>query len=377
MLYPPELRGHATIIIKASTFCHEAIVASFISSSKTTRPMSLFRRSKTSSSDGSTRAIVTGSVAVGALITSLIVRKLRKDARGGGDEAGPALEAHVGEREIMEGRYRFYEHSGSGTPIVLLHSINAAGSSYEMKPIFDALVAETQRPVYALEWFGFGLSDRPPVTYTPALFQRQLRRFLSEHVKEPADVIAYSLGAEFAVLTAESHPFLFRSLVLIVPTGLDADDSYGALRSGLVRAAEKSGIFELAFSRLARPETLERFYREQIFAEGSPVPPDLVDYATRTTRARGAANAAAAFIAGDLFSPADVLRAYKQVSVPMTIIAPSRGPSDISSFERLGDLERSAHTSITVYRPESGFMPQFEAPDVVRQIVDSVTTVQP
>src|SRR5690625_2713643 len=88
------------------------------------------------------RALVTGSVAAGAIVTGALVWAFRKRVLRIQD-LPPAIDADVHEMEIMEGRYRFYAREGKGIPIVLLHSVNAVASSFEMKPIFDHLCAST------------------------------------------------------------------------------------------------------------------------------------------------------------------------------------------------------------------------------------------
>ena len=48
-------------------------------------------------------------------------------------------------------------------PLLLVHSINAAGSAYEIRPLYEHY--RRLRPVYALELPGFGFSDRRDEEY--------------------------------------------------------------------------------------------------------------------------------------------------------------------------------------------------------------------
>ncbi|HEU4454242.1 MAG TPA: alpha/beta fold hydrolase, partial [Longimicrobium sp.] len=115
--------------------------------------------------------------------------------------------------------YAYYVREGRGRPVVLLHSINAAASAHEMRPLAKALLRDRERPVYALEWIGFGHSDRPEIEYEPEVMEDQLEHFL-ERVVRPAggaDVIGLSLGADYAAEVARRRPDLVRSLVAIEP----------------------------------------------------------------------------------------------------------------------------------------------------------------
>ncbi|GAC1631487.1 MAG: hypothetical protein NVS9B10_24950 [Nevskia sp.] len=52
-------------------------------------------------------------------------------------------------------------------PLLLIHSINASGSAYEIKPLYAHYRGE--RPVLALDLPGFGCSGRSDRACTPRL----------------------------------------------------------------------------------------------------------------------------------------------------------------------------------------------------------------
>src|SRR5688572_27002094 len=93
--------------------------------------------------------------------------------------------------------YAYYSRPGVGRPVVFLHSINAVASAHEMKPLVRQFQRETGRPIHAVEWIGFGHSDRPDIAYTPDLLEAQLQHFITRVIsaREGVDVIGYSLGA--------------------------------------------------------------------------------------------------------------------------------------------------------------------------------------
>lgn len=69
----------------------------------------------------------------------------------------------------MQGRIAICCDSGSGgvaedRPLLLIHSVNAAASAFEVKPLFDYY--RSRRPVYAIDLPGFGLSDRSDRCYS-------------------------------------------------------------------------------------------------------------------------------------------------------------------------------------------------------------------
>src|SRR5258707_816325 len=80
------------------------------------------------------------------------------------------------------GQLSYYaDTSAAGRPLVLLHSVNAAGSAYEMRPLFEAY--RGKRPVYALDLPGFGFSERSNRVYSWRLFTDAILDFLETQVK--------------------------------------------------------------------------------------------------------------------------------------------------------------------------------------------------
>ena len=104
-----------------------------------------------------------------------------------------------------------------GTPLVLLHSINAAPSAMEMRPLFEYF--RDKRPVWAPDLPGFGLSDRPDARYSSGLYARWLAEWL-DRLPKPADVVALSLTGEFMARAILEQGTQVRSLSLISPTGM-------------------------------------------------------------------------------------------------------------------------------------------------------------
>ena len=222
------------------------------------------------------------------------------------------------------GRVSYYaDTSNKGMPLVLLHSVNATSSAFEMKPIFERYRGE--RPVYALDLPGFGFSDRSERLYDPNLYQRTISTFLAEVVGQPSDVVALSLSSEFAALTAVEESQYIRSLVMISPTGFDLPNT-----DWITEVAEKSGTrgtlyFGLAVPLWNRPlfdlissrPSIQYFLNKSF--EGL-VPERLVDYAYHTAHQPGAAYAPTFFLSGKLFTSNIRESVYKNLDLPVLVI---------------------------------------------------------
>lgn len=254
---------------------------------------------------------------------------------------------------------------------MLVHSFNAAASSREMKPIFEHLVAATRRPVVAMDWLGFGRSARPERDYTPALYVKQLHHVLDEAVDGPSDVVALSLGCEYAAQVALNGAPLVRRLALIAPTGLTAQRGPSSFGKAMLSAAAQTGAFDVLFYRLTRRASLQRFYERQVFLSPNAVPSSLLHYATVTTHAKGAPHAPRRFVDGSLFLNDVADTTYSRLYRPTLLLTPADPAPTVQRFDRLPDVLAANTRDLHHTTLPGGLLPQYEAPKPLFEALDA------
>jgi len=233
-------------------------------------------------------------------------------------ELPPALDApreHFATAHLKKVAY-YVAGPEMGTPLVLLHSINAAPSAFEMKPLFDHY--RVNRRVYVPELPGFGFSDRSKRTYSPELFANAINVFLSTIVKETADIVAFSLTSEFAARAALAAPERFRSLALLSPTGFNKRRLPSGITSQILHRIFTLPLFGQALYNLVTVRPSIRYFLKRSYV-GEP-PKELVDYAYVTSHQPGAKNAPFYFLSGQLFTPNAIQTLYAKLSLPVLAI---------------------------------------------------------
>jgi pimeloyl-ACP methyl ester carboxylesterase len=269
----------------------------------------------------------------------------------------------------VAGKLVYYVDHVPGTrPLVLVHSINAAASSYEMKPFFEAFRGE--RTVYALDLPGFGLSGRDDRSYGRETYRGALRRFLvdvadvggSSHLAG-VDLVALSLSAEHAAAIAVEDPALVHSLVLVSPTGLGSSSRKRKPSPALDRLATLPLVSNALYRLVASRPSLSFFLRKSFVGS---VDRGLRDYSRATVRVKGARHAPLDFLRGKPFTPDIFGEAYARLTTPTLIVYDEDA---YTSFERLGDLvKQNAHVKTARIVPSRG-LPQFEAWGAVENAV--------
>jgi len=235
----------------------------------------------------------------------------------------PLRAAIEAERHVLAtaeaGAISYYEDaSGSGRPLLLLHGIHAAASAFEMRPLFKEFRGE--RPVYALDLPGFGLSQRGGMPYTARTYVHAilhlLRNVADERPEGRADVVALSLSAEYAAAVAAELPDLINSLVLISPTGFDRATQARRTTPSWLRALARVGG-EVFFGALVTRPGLSHYLRKSFAGR---VDRALLEYSHATSHQPGAHFAPLAFVSGELFPSADPQSVYARVAAPVLVL---------------------------------------------------------
>lgn len=200
----------------------------------------------------------------------------------------------------------FYTVKGQGSPIVLIHGVYAGASSYEYRRVFDLLARQFR--VYAFDLLGFGLSTRPPLLYTPVLYEELIEDFIMQVVggaDQPVRVIASSLSAAFTIRAAAERPGIFSRLVLIEPTGFEELTSLNDTASGRFgRALLRSPLLgQATYNAIASRASIRYFLTARTYAHADAVSDDMVDYYYMSAHQPGARYAPASFISGALNTP--------------------------------------------------------------------------
>ncbi|WPL17837.1 acetoin dehydrogenase E2 subunit dihydrolipoyllysine-residue acetyltransferase [Thiorhodovibrio winogradskyi] len=249
----------------------------------------------------------------------------------------------------------YVDGPANAEPVLLLHSINAAPSAFEMKPLFDHYRAN--RRVYALELPGFGFSDRGKRVYSPELYADVIRAFLTEVVRAPADVICYSLSSEFAARAALQAPAAFRRLVLLSPTGFSPRRLPSAEAGRRLHRLFNLPGFGPALYALVTTRPSVRYFMKLSFVTSPPE--ELIDYAYATAHQPGARHAPFYFLSGQLFTPNPVEQLYAKLELPVLVIHDRDANVNFDLLPAL--IEKHGNWQATRVEPTLG-MPQWEQP---------------
>ena len=257
----------------------------------------------------------------------------------------------------LAGRMSFYaDESVAGHPLLLLHSVNAAASAYEMKPVFEYF--RGKRPVFALDLPGFGFSERADRGYSPDFFVQAILDFVDGELGGHVDMAALSLSCEFAAIAALEQPEFFSSIAMIAPTGFEGRSrnlSHGALVRRYRAAAFPLWGQALYDAMVTRPSI--NYFLQKAFA--GAVDPGFAEYSYLTAHRPGARYAPLHFVSGNLWTQ-DILEAYSMLTLPILAFCDQ---SEYGGSEMLPDFVREHANWQFECIPQAGAMPHWVRPE--------------
>ncbi len=227
-----------------------------------------------------------------------------------------------------------YETWGNadGEPLLLLPALSTVSSRNEMGAIAQQLLQQfpNKYQLIALDWPGFGDSDRLRLAYGPKFYQRFLQDFVTALFDRPITVVAAGHGASYVMALAAQN--LWHKVVLVAPTWRGPLAVMGAparVRAGLEQLVRSPLLGQFLYGLNTRPDFLKWMYRRHVFVDESKLTEAFIAQRHRGTQKPGARYAPAAFVTGGL-DPVqereDFLAYFEGLSVPLLVLVAEKAP---------------------------------------------------
>ena len=114
----------------------------------------------------------------------------------------------------------YYNKSGHGSPILLIHNIyDGYGSSYEWSKIEPILAKE--HTVYSIDLIGCGRSDKCYTIYTNFMFSALIVQFIRDVVKEPVHLVTSGNSSDFGIMASVLREDLITKITMLNPGSIE------------------------------------------------------------------------------------------------------------------------------------------------------------
>ena len=259
-----------------------------------------------------------------------------------------------------------YIRHGDGPPAVLLHGY--AGAIWNWEHQIEALGQHLT--LFIPDVLGQGLSDKPRIAYSPALYVEWLRGFLEAVGLGRAALIGHSMGAGLALGLALTHPDHVDGLILIsgFPKGVLTH-----IRGPHLRFFARAGselLFGLGYRLLGRRNF--RKFLSCLVWDRSLITPAVVERAYRLRKQYGKAQ--------PLWSSLQHVGEWETRYAPRlsSVTAPTLliwGRDDRFLPLFAGEaLHQTIPASSLIVIPDAGHLPMWERPDATNRLITEFLT---
>lgn len=263
-----------------------------------------------------TGKILTAGLAIGGTLGVLaLINRLTIS------QAGDLNALLTGEERRYPWKYGdvFYQVKGAreARPLVLIHSFAPGASSYEWRKNVDSLAEQFR--VYALDLLGFGLSDRPAISYTAETYIDLIGDFLKEVVGQPALVVAHGLSGAYATMCAYRRPQLFEKLILVSPPAELLQEHLPDLIQTVLRTLLRLPIVgEFACNVLTSRRAIQLYYDRQGYHNPGLITDQLVEHVFSSAHQENSHYPVVSLLSKDL--SADIHEPLARLRIPVVAI---------------------------------------------------------
>lgn len=126
-----------------------------------------------------------------------------------------------------------YTKKGSGSPILLIHDLTVGSSLYEYSKLVNELSKKYE--VYSIDLLGYGLSDKPNITYTNYLYVQMVTDFIKNVIGKKTDIISTGNSFPISVMVCHNDKECVKRLIGINPQSLFQANQIPSKQTRLLR----------------------------------------------------------------------------------------------------------------------------------------------
>lgn len=254
-----------------------------------------------------------------------------------------------------------YIKKGSGSPVLLLHDLTAGSSLYEYHRILGSL--SKTHEVYALDFLGYGLSDKPDMTYTNYLYVQLITDFIKNVIGKKTDVICSGDAAPIAILSCHNEKDIIDKVVTINPQSLYELNKIPSKRTKLLKMLLAAPVFgTFAFNLYTSKNAIEKKFKEEYFYQAASVKQEyILNYWESAHTSDYLSKFSYSSYLGK-YTNANIIHALKEVNNSIYIIAGKHKEDIVTTVD---NYEYYNNAIESVYIENAKGLPQLETPNEV------------
>lgn len=252
-----------------------------------------------------------------------------------------------------------YQKKGSGSPLLLVHDLAAGSSNYEYHRLINNLTEKHE--IYSIDLLGYGLSDKPSMTYTGSLYEQLINDFIMNVIKRKTSVVVTGESVPFVIMACHNNPDILNKLICINPQNLYLQNQIPSKQTQLMKLFLETPILgTFTYHVLTNRIMLEKQFQNQYFCRLDEIRDKYIANYLEAAYA-GGYNSKYAFASYvGKYMNLNILRELKNINNSILMI----GGEKEEDIKTTIDNYKYYNPAIEeVYIPNTKHLPQLETPD--------------
>ena len=163
-----------------------------------------------------------------------------------------------------------YQKKGSGAPLLLVHDLTVGSSNYEYHRLINNLTEEHE--IYSIDLLGYGLSDKPAITYTNNLYEQLISDFIKNVIKRKTSIVVTGESVPFVMLACHNNPDIINKLICINPQNLYLQNQIPSKQTKLMKLFLESPILgTFTYHVHTNRHSMEETFRTEYFCHSDEI----------------------------------------------------------------------------------------------------------
>lgn len=254
-----------------------------------------------------------------------------------------------------------YRKKGSGTPLLFVHDLTVGSSGYEFHKLIDNLTDTHE--IYTLDLLGYGMSEKPSMTYTNNLYEQLITDFIRNVIKRRTSVVVTGDSVPFIIIACHNNPEYFDKLILINPQSLYKQNLIPSTQTKFLKLVFEIPILGTFFYNILNSKnTIQKTFTKEYFYNPEKIKKNYILNYLEASQIHGC-NAKYSFASYlGKFTNSSILHALKEINNSILIIGGAK-EEDIETIIENYKFYNSAIED--VYIPQTKHLPHMEMPDDV------------
>lgn len=254
-----------------------------------------------------------------------------------------------------------YQKKGSGTPLLLVHDLTVGSSNYEYHRLINNLTEEHE--IYSIDLLGYGLSDKPAITYTNNLYEQLISDFIKNVIKRKTSIVVTGESVPFVMLACHNNPDIINKLICINPQNLYLQNQIPSKQTKLMKLFLESPILgTFTYHVLTNRHSMEETFRTEYFCHSDEIKEKYIyNYLEAAYTGNYYSKYAFASYIGKYMNM-NILHELKEINNSILMIGGEKEKDIKTTIENYKYYNAAIED---VYIPDTKHLPQLEAPDEV------------